>query len=294
MKAQRIQGLIFCAIALLFAFASLAMSRFAPQTELIVLAALIVVLGIPHGALDTIFAHRLYGIRTPWDWLRFGVVYLLLAALIVGLWMFAPVAFMIGFLLISVAHFSGDLAEGTTLVSRILYAGAVIIFPTFLHAEEMTQLFAQLVGLSAGQTVVSGLTWLAWAWCIGLVLAVLVCVRRDWLTALEMTSVGVLTVLAPPLFSFTVFFCGMHSARHIIRTVIYSGRSSLLLLAAAAFLPMFGVVVASAVAWHLLKDTTLDARVLQIVFVGLAALTVPHMILVERVRLSGWLKGAAK
>jgi hypothetical protein len=57
---------------------------------------------------------------------------------------------------------------------------------------------------------------------------------------------------------------------------------------------MFGVVMASAVAWHLLKDTTLDARVLQIVFVGLAALTVPHMVLVERVRLSGWLKGAAE
>jgi Brp/Blh family beta-carotene 15,15'-monooxygenase len=294
MNAQRLQGILFSLLAVLVALAALALGRFAPQMELIVLAALIVVLGIPHGALDTIFAHRLYGIRTLWDWLRFAVIYLLLAVLVVGLWKFAPILFLLCFLLISVAHFSGDPAEGNPLVSRILYAGAVIIFPNFLHGAEITRIFAQLVGSPAATAVAPGLAWLAWPWAIGLVLAVLECVRRDWLTALEMTSVGVLTFLAPPLVSFTVFFCGMHSARHIIRTVLYSGHSSLRLLMAAALLPMLGVLLASAVAWHFLKNTPLDARVLQIVFVGLAALTVPHMMLVERVRLSGWLKGTAK
>lgn len=294
MNVQRLQGSLFCLIALIGALATLAMERFAPQSEIILLAVLIVVLGIPHGALDTVFAHRLYGIRSLWGWLGFSLGYLLLAGLVVCLWRIAPVAFLSGFLLISIMHFSGDPVAGTPLVSRILYAGAVIIFPSFLHGAEIRQLFGYLVGPHAAQAVVPVLTTLAWPWSLGLALAVIESLTRDRLTALEMASVAVLAVLAPPLISFTLFFCGMHSARHIIRTVIYTGRDSGRWLVIAALLPMLGVMLVSAVLWQFLKNTPLDARVVQIVFVGLAALTVPHMALVERVRFSGWLKGAAK
>ncbi len=294
MNATRLQGMFFCGLAFLIALTYQALGRFASQTELILLGALIVVLGVPHGALDTVFAHRLYGIRTPWHWLFFSLTYLLLAAAVIGLWKLAPAVFLIGFLVISVAHFSGDSAAGTPLVSRIFYAGSVVVFPSIFYRQEIHQLFSHLAGPAAAQAVVPVLKWLAWPWAVGLVLAVLERLRSDWLTALEITSVGVLSLMAPPLLAFTLFFCGMHSARHLIRSVIYSGRSSWRLLLAAALLPMLGVVFAVALAWHFLCDTPLDARLLQIIFVGLAALTVPHMVLVEQVRLSGWLKGAAK
>jgi beta-carotene 15,15'-dioxygenase len=294
MNVQRLQGIVFCVLALLATCGTQFIGRFSEQTELILLAALIVVLGIPHGALDTLFARRLYGIQTLWGWLGFSVVYLLLAGLVVGLWLVAPAGFLIGFLVISAVHFSGDPAAGTPQISRLLYAGTVLIFPSFFYGAEMSQLFSHLVGRDAAQAVSTGLGWLAWPWLVAICLAVLERLRRDWLTALEITAVSGLALLTPPLVAFTVFFCGMHSARHILRTAEYSGRSEIRLLAAAALLPMLGVVAASAGAWYFLQDTALDARVIQIVFVGLAALTVPHMALVERVRFSGWLKGAAK
>ena len=45
---------------------------------------------------------------------------------------------------------------------------------------------------------------------------------------------------------------------------------------------------AAPVAFHLLEGAPIDARTLQVVFIGLAALTVPHMMLIEPLRLRGW------
>jgi Brp/Blh family beta-carotene 15,15'-monooxygenase len=294
MNATRIQGLVFSGVALFVAVAAVAAGRFDSRIELIVVAALVVVLGVPHGALDTIFARQLYAIDSLAGWLRFTVVYVLLAGVVVGLWVFQPIGFLIGFLLISNLHFSGDPAVGTPWAARAFYGGAVIVLPTLLHGEEVARLFGFLVGMDAASFLVPWLRGLAWPWVIGLGLSVVWCGRRDWLTGLEMGAVAVLAVFAPPLVSFVVFFCGMHSARHILRTFKYSGRASAGLILGAALLPMIGVGVASAAAWHFLDGKSLDAQLVQLVFVGLAALTVPHMALVEQVRLSGWVKGAVK
>lgn len=290
MNAERRQGLIFGCAACLAAAAAGALGRCPPQFELIVLAALILVLGVPHGAMDTLFAQRLYGLRTVWDWTRFTVGYLVLAGLVVAAWSWAPTAFLVGFLLISVAHFSGDPAEGTPWISRILYGGAVLVLPAGLHQAEMSGLFAQLVGPESASAVMPVLGWLVWPWALGLLVAIGERSVRDRLTAFELAAVGILSFVAPPLLAFTLFFCGMHGARHILRAFRYSGRDSWRFLGWVALLPMIGVGLGSAAAWYFLQDAPLDARVVQIVFVGLAALTVPHMVLVERVRLAGWIR----
>ncbi len=290
MNALRVQGIVFSAGALLVALGTLALGRLSPQLELIVVAVLIVVLGVPHGALDTIFAKELYGIRTLSGWLQFSLLYLLLAALVVGLWLWQPGLFLLGFLAISAAHFSGDPLQGVPWPARLFYGGSVILLPTIGHAQEIGRLFGLLVGDATATPLVPWLRLLAWPWLVGLALASLWQTRHDFWTALEMAAAGILAIVAPPLVSFVVFFCGMHSARHILRTMNFSGRSSWRYVAGAALLPMAGVLAGSALAWVFLRDTALDARVVQVVFVGLAALTVPHMVLVERVRLSGWIR----
>lgn len=67
-RAQRIQGLVFCATAVAVAASAELVQRLDPQTELVAMAILIVILGVPHGVLDTVFARNLYNVRTAKEW----------------------------------------------------------------------------------------------------------------------------------------------------------------------------------------------------------------------------------
>lgn len=291
-RALRMQGTAFSAVALTLAAATAVLPRLDARVELLVVAAMIILLGVPHGALDTIFARQLYRMRTLRSWIGFGILYGAPAAAVVAIWLVAPTLFLLGFLLISAVHFSGDPADGTRRLSRLLYGGAVIVLPTLLHADEVDRLFGLLAGSEAAARLTPWLVSLAWPWLAALVASASLEARRSRQTGFELLSVAALATAAPPLVAFTVFFCGMHSARHILRTIAYASPAAPWLILTAALLPMALVLAASAIGWFCLADTPLDARLIQFVFVGLAALTVPHMALIERVRLSGWQRPA--
>lgn len=290
-RALRIQGAAFSVVALTLAAATAVLPRPDARVELLVAAAVIILLGVPHGALDTIFARQLYQVRALRSWLGFGVLYGAPAAAVVALWLVAPTVFLLGFLLMSAVHFSGDPEDGTHGLSRLLYGGAVIVLPTLLHASEVDRLFALLAGSDAAARLTPWLASLAWPWLAALMASALLEARRSRQTGLELLAVAALAIAAPPLAAFTVFFCGMHSTRHILRTVAYASPTAPWLLT-AGLLPMAMVLTAAAISWLCLADTPLDARLIQFVFVGLAALTVPHMALIERARLSGWQRPA--
>jgi beta-carotene 15,15'-dioxygenase len=257
-----------------------------------ILAACIVLLGVPHGALDTVFARRLYRVQGWRSWFFFSLLYLLLASLLLILWYFAPLLFLLAFFSISLVHFSGDLLSPTPAVSRFLYGGAIFVLPGLFFSSHLTRYFGVLLPIPEAQLVTRVLHTLSPVWLCGMVLAALVELgsskpSRRW-GALNIFSLGVLAVCTPPMLAFTLYFCLMHSARHILRTIRYSGAPGPLPLLRAAFLPMLGFLLFFVVALWGFDHRQLEERSLQLVFVSLAALTVPHMALVERVRLSGW------
>ena len=63
-------------------------------------------------------------------------------------------------------------------------------------------------------------------------------------------------------------------------------------MALVALLPLLAVLGFSVLGWYFLPPSSTDEHILQLLFVTLAALTLPHMVLVERVRFSSWQKPA--
>jgi hypothetical protein len=104
MTALRRQGLWFSILALATGLLSVVFVPLDPQLELLLAGLCIVLLGVPHGALDPIFAQALPQIKNRTAWAVFVLAYLLLAALVVALWWYAPTTFLFGFLAVSVLH----------------------------------------------------------------------------------------------------------------------------------------------------------------------------------------------
>jgi Brp/Blh family beta-carotene 15,15'-monooxygenase len=250
-------------------------------TQLLLLAPLVAILGLPHGALDLPMAEMLWPLDGWRGKLRFVAIYLGLVAGVVWVWILAPGGALIAFLAYSALHFSQDWSRGAPLL-RWTGGIATIGAPALMHHAEVTTLFAYLVpigaaALAADAAAVAGILALA-------VFIATLLFRPETRTrpALEQVILWGIAALLPPLVYFAVYFCGLHSIRHLdatIRSVPRAGRA----LATAAVLSGATTLTAAAVFHARAGDTlTPEGGSMQVIFIGLAALTVPHMLLVER------------
>jgi Brp/Blh family beta-carotene 15,15'-monooxygenase len=99
-------------------------------------------------------------------------------------------------------------------------------------------------------------------------------------TLVELGGLMLLALLTPLLVYLLVYFCFLHSPRHFEGTIrrLRLGRLGGIIAA----LPLTMATWAIATAAILSVELPSDVATLRLVFIGLAALAVPHMVLVER------------
>tara|TARA_B100001094_G_scaffold257518_1_gene257073 strand:- start:61 stop:906 length:846 start_codon:yes stop_codon:yes gene_type:complete len=250
---------------------------------------LIIAVGLPHGALDGALA-GLLGCRTKSMFLRFVTCYVTCSLVVIALWVYFPQISLLLFVIVSMVHFgrcdwvSYGRPENKRLI--IFTHGMVAIFGIiFFNEKDSLNLFRILVGKPAIENVyLLIIPYLATiiALLIFCILSLRVKVIRRGV--LEMLMVLICAYYFNPLAAFAVHFCFCHSYKHTkhVVTQIYRTFSNyrLLFLSGAIF---------TTITWltgffcfrYLSSSFTIYESMIKIIFIGLASLTIPHVILVD-------------
>lgn len=254
------------------------------EASWLVALTVVIVLGVPHGALDGAVAAPLLRPRYGRAWFGiFAVPYLGLAALVLVAWQIAPLVTLAGFLALSVMHF-GEEDAGPGRPFEALVRGALpIALPALLRPDETAGLFAVVTRVALPQLPV---WWSAasWLW-LGLAACWIVGQRRRPTVLAEMAALACAFWLLPPLAAFTLYFVGLHGPRHMRALVRDPHRApgiETMRRAVRASLPVFGLtLLIGAGLWPLYAAGSPDAAaaLLALTLQMLSALTVPHVLL---------------
>ena len=168
--------------------------------------AVVILLGVPHGALDGEVARPLLRPRFGRAWfLVFALPYLSLSAAVLLAWRAAPEATLAAFLAVSVLHFGAEDAGPGRPLEALARGGLPVALPVLLHPAAVARVF-EVVTLEPMPVVPSWLHIgaLAWAVLLPVACAALLATRR-WRAMAEMAVLALIVAALPPLSAFVAF-----------------------------------------------------------------------------------------
>ena len=251
--------------------------------DLAAIAAILLV-GVPHGGFDGAIARHIGWPKGLMSWLSFHLVYIALAALVLVLWWFMPLFSLAVFLGLSALHFgASDIADiGSDWLPWAAHGGLVCLAIPHFQATLVNPIFALLIGTDNAVALLNGISALFAPW---LVIVFSYCIYAYFKSqyrksALNLLLLMVLAYLLPPLVSFSLYFCLWHSRGHIKRLWQGLHEADRQHTAREAILYTVAAWSSLAIGFYYLQDNAIESLT-KITFMGLAAMTLPHMLLVD-------------
>jgi len=250
---------------------------------------LISIIGVSHGALDHIKGYKLIKIYKINNKYFFYPVYIFCCLLVIFFWIIFPSVTLILFLLVASYHFGKeDSCVGSVIKKRFinlfyLFKGSVVVVaPLFFHTEETLQIFKilgdNLILIHENFLIslliisfIANFTIMLWSNNGGFFLA-------DWVT------IFALNTFFSPLVAFTIYFCFLHSVRHSFGLIYeindknFKDGFNKFLKKALPLTLVTGILFVVSV-YILTNYYVLDDAILKVIFMGLASLTFPHILL---------------
>jgi Brp/Blh family beta-carotene 15,15'-monooxygenase len=269
------------------------------------LIASLVVLGLPHGAVDHLIPNWVAGRplgRRPQLLLIGGYVAVTGAG--IALWLWSPLAGLAVFFAVTVGHWgASELAWFPTARRRTAFAAARGLVPVGLPALAFPRAFGQAISalLSPFMANPPVVTPTGWVRVGGLVALALICLAgsgQGVRERLELIGLIVFFAVVQPVFAVGLYFIAWHSWRHIVRLATLEpgarrqmragrpGRAVARVMVAAGPCTAVALAGLGGFAALLAIQPSSGAQITAAALALIAGLTVPHTLVVA------WLDGA--
>ena len=260
---------------------------------------LILTIGVSHGALDHLKGKKLISILNIKKFYIFYLIYSLMALSVIFIWIIVPAITLIIFLAVASFHFGKEdtqfLINKNSNLTSILYffrGLLIIVIPLYYNFDETVTIFKML--LIDNEQFYSGLSFIEKYKIIEIAISLSALSSiilflsefniKKFAIFLDFFSIIILNYYLSPLVAFTIYFCFLHSIRHTISLAIEMDNSNLkngLKLFVKKAIPLTVLtVIFSVIGLYFLNNVyELNSAILKIIFIGLASLTFPHILL---------------
>ena len=247
---------------------------------------LISTIGVSHGALDHEKGKRIIKLFKLKKIELFYLAYVSLSLLIIFLWTIAPIITLIIFLIVASYHFGkedsvfGEIKYNYFSNVLFFFKGSIIVLaPLYFSQEETFEIFIILnVNINPiSQDFVLILILLS-------LLSNFLLKKNVLIHSIDTLSITIINWAFSPLVAFTIYFCFLHSIRHSFSLIYeinkknFKKGSNLFIKKALPLTILTGFLFLISL-YALNNYFLLNSAILKVIFIGLASLTFPHILL---------------
>ncbi len=254
---------------------------------------LILILGISHGALDNIKGSKLLKLFGYKNTIFFYFVYIFVSLLIIIFWLIFPNAVLLLFLVVAAYHFGKEDTvfsfKKNFFISEFLFflkGSAVILAPLLFNRGETNEIF-RILNFNLFEARFFSDEFLIVMLCLSFLSSIYISRKENAdlksVMVVDFLSLIILNLFLSPVLAFTLYFCFLHSIRHSISLIFELDKSFKLGLKkfikkAIPLTIATGVMFILAI-FFLNNLYKLDEAIYKVIFIGLASLTFPHILL---------------
>ena len=253
---------------------------------------LILILGVSHGALDNIKGRKLIKILKIKNISYFYLAYILIGLGIILLWILFPQSLLLLFLIIASYHFGKEDSEFISKNKKEsfflkTFKGSIIIVSPLLFNQNKTLEIFNSINFDLSNTLLVKTEFLVILLLLSFISNLILSFNKNYdeksVLLMDFFSIITLNIFLNPLLAFTIYFCFLHSFRHSIKLIFELNKNfkkGIFLFIKKALPLTFITGIIFIVALNFLNhEFKLNESVNMVIFIGLASLTFPHILL---------------